>query len=89
MHPTEQDHHAWDTTQDNLRNCEVGFVSPPSVNVNAWKQIRATEMANQFTCEACFDVSGIKIAVNKAIANAGATANFVTPDAPLTGVVTS
>ncbi len=44
-------------------------------------------MTNEFTCEACFAVSGIKITVNDAITNAGATANFVTPDAPLTGVV--
>ena len=43
-------------------------------------------MKNEFTQEACFDVGGIKIAVDEAIADAGATSHFVTPNAPLTDV---
>ena len=43
-------------------------------------------MKNEFTQEACFDVGGIKIAVDEVIADTGVTLHFVTPNAPLTDV---
>ena len=80
-----------DTMYENDHPCnifgrEAHFVSPRHLALHAWDKIRAAEMKNEFTQEACFDVGGIKIAVDKAIADAGATSHFVTPDAPLTEV---
>ena len=65
---------------------ETHFVSPRHLALHAWSRLRDTEMKNEFTQEACFDVGGIKIAVDEAIADAGATSHFVTPNAPLTDV---
>ena len=42
------------------------------------------EKDNDFTSEAFFDVSGIKIGADYAIANAGATGHFLVPGAPVT-----
>ena len=49
----------------------------------AWTQIRAREKSSEFANESCFDVSGIKIGVNYAIADAGATGHFLVPEAPV------
>ena len=80
-----------DTMYENDHPCnifgrEAHFVSPRHLASHAWDKIRAAERKNEFTQEARFDVGGIKIAVDKAIADAGATSHFVTPDAPLTEV---
>ena len=53
---------------------EVWCVTPRHLAAQAWNGIRKKERANEFTCDACFNVSEIVIAVDKAIADAGATA---------------
>jgi len=78
----------FDVNGDAFRR-EVSFVSPRSSASHAWETIRATEMKNEFVQEACFDVSGIKIGVEYAIADAGATGHFLIPEAPLDEVLTS
>ena len=49
------------------------FMSPPSTIARAWTTLRQRKQENEFTSEACFDVSGIKIGVDFVIADAGAT----------------
>lgn len=48
---------------------------------HAWAKIRELERHNSFTSEVCFDMSGIKIGVDYAIAAAGATWHFLLPEA--------
>ena len=59
----------FDVNGDAFRK-EVSFVSPRISASHARETIRATEMKNEFVQEACFDVSGIKIGVEYAIAEA-------------------
>ena len=49
----------------------------------AWKVISDRERQSEFANDACFDVSGIKIGVDFAIADAGATGHFLVPGAPV------
>jgi hypothetical protein len=62
------------------------FMSPPSTSARAWTTLRQREQENEFTSEAYFDVSGIKIGVDFAIVDAGATRHFLVPDAPIDDV---
>ena len=45
------------------------------------------ERANEFVSDACFDVNGIEIGVDFAIADSGATGHFLVPGAPIVGMV--
>ena len=56
--------------------------SVPWSKANAWQRILARELASKSE-NALFDVSGIKIAVNLAIADTGATSNFLLVGAPI------
>ena len=49
----------------------------------AWSIISDKEKRNEFTSDACFDSSGIRIGVEYAIADAGATGHFLVPEAPV------
>ena len=49
----------------------------------AWAIISDKEKQNEFTSDACFNASGIKIGVDYAIADAGATGHFLVPEAPV------
>ena len=49
----------------------------------AWTKMRELERQNEFTSDACFDMSGIKIGVDYAITDAGATGHFLLPEAPV------
>ena len=53
----------------------------------AWRIISKRGKADGFVCDACFDVSGIKIGVDFAIADAGATGHFLVPGAPVKNMV--
>ena len=49
----------------------------------AWAIISGMEKQSKFTSDACFNASGIKIGVDYAIADAGATGHFLVPEAPV------
>ena len=53
----------------------------------AWREISDQEKTNEFVSDACFDVSGIKIGVNFAIADPGATGHFLVSGAPIRAMV--
>ena len=84
-HITEQDNGGKSVGESLFRE-EARCMSPRSAVSHAWPAVRAAEMKNEFVSEACFDVSGIKIGVDYAIADAGATGHFLVQDAPLDNV---
>ena len=59
-------------------------IAPPPRWERAWDIIKRTEQENVFTGDYCFDVSGIKIGIEYAIADSGATGHFLVPGAPVT-----
>ena len=62
------------------------FMSPPSTSARAWTTLRQRKQKNEFTSESCFYVSGFKIGVDFAIADAGVIGHFLVPDAPINDI---
>ena len=83
--PTRQPSHSGrvltDKTSPLLNECQGTQGWHP--RANAWAFLCAKELRNEFTSEACFDSSGIRIGVDYVIADAGATGHFLLPEAPV------
>ena len=68
------------TTNSLTKNSRARCMNPWQA---AWATISELKKRNEHTSDACFDVSGIKIGVDYAVADAGATGHFLVPGAPV------